>query len=327
MRRWQKISALLITIPTVLVLLGISIQAFAMSRDASRFPAMGEMVDVGGYKLHIHCQGEGSPAVIFDSGAGHWSYSWMHIQAELSGQTRVCSHDRAGLGWSELSPNEHDSASTAKDLHRLLNNTGIEAPFILAGHSLGGANIRVYTDMYPDDVAGLVLIESMHEEQWQRLPEEVFAYVESQSKALPVAALMARVGLLRLLPVDLPAPANIPEASRDAFTSFMLQSKTYKALASEMAQSPVSAAQTKAAQMSDDLPLAVVTARRSFQAFEGLPMPLDASDKVWMELQKELVQLTNTAKHFISETATHDINFDDPDSVIEAIKYVLEVAR
>jgi pimeloyl-ACP methyl ester carboxylesterase len=117
-------------------------------------------VDVGGYRLHITCMGTGDPAVVIDAGAGNWSVSWVVIQRQLAGDTRVCKFDRAGLGWSDPSPRPRTAAVMADELHTLLHNAGELPPFVLVGHSLGGHNARMFADRYRDEVAALVLVES-----------------------------------------------------------------------------------------------------------------------------------------------------------------------
>jgi pimeloyl-ACP methyl ester carboxylesterase len=120
------------------------------------------MVDVGGHRLHINCTGTGSPTVVIDAGLGDWSTSWGFVQPEVAKVTRVCTYDRAGMGWSEPGPLPRVASQFAKELHALLHNAKIPGPYILVGHSLGGLPVRMFTHDYPSEVAGVVLIDSMH---------------------------------------------------------------------------------------------------------------------------------------------------------------------
>ncbi|HXD09399.1 MAG TPA: alpha/beta hydrolase, partial [Anaerolineales bacterium] len=129
----------------------------------------GQLTDVGGYDMHLYCMGEGSPTVILEAGLNDFHVSWSKVQAEVATATRVCSYDRAGLGWSEASPHPRTSQVMAEELHTLLTNSGVAAPYILVGHSFGGIVMRQFAQQYPDEVAGMVLVDSAHEEQVTRL--------------------------------------------------------------------------------------------------------------------------------------------------------------
>jgi pimeloyl-ACP methyl ester carboxylesterase len=118
----------------------------------------GRLVDVGGYKMHIYCTGQGSPAVILDSGLGDSFISWQRVQPQIASFVRVCSYDRAGMGYSEASPRPRTSIVFAEELHQLLHNAGIAQPYILAGHSMAAYNIRLYASLFKSDVAGIVLV-------------------------------------------------------------------------------------------------------------------------------------------------------------------------
>ena len=117
-------------------------------------------MDIGGYHLHLNCSGEGVATVIMDSGAGGNSLSWNLVQPEIAKFTRVCTYDRAGLGWSDPGPLPRTSRQFVKELHALLVTSGIKGPYVLVGHSLGGAYVQRYAQRFPDEVAALVLLDS-----------------------------------------------------------------------------------------------------------------------------------------------------------------------
>src|SRR5690349_15455065 len=121
----------------VLGLVGASYEAIAATGDARRYPAPGQLVDVGGYRLHIQCVGTGSPTVVLDAGLGGSSLDWSLVQAAIGQTTRVCAYDRAGMGWSESGPAPRTPAQIAGELHTLLGNAGIAGPYVLVAHSLG----------------------------------------------------------------------------------------------------------------------------------------------------------------------------------------------
>jgi pimeloyl-ACP methyl ester carboxylesterase len=139
---------------------GAVYQEFAERRDRSRYPAPGRMVDVGGYRMHVRCLGEGSPAVILESGMGMSSNAWALVQPTVARFTRACSYDRAGYGWSEAG----GAADPVSTLHLFLKKAGISGPYVFAGHSLGSILARIFAHRYPSDTAGMVLVASSYVE-------------------------------------------------------------------------------------------------------------------------------------------------------------------
>jgi pimeloyl-ACP methyl ester carboxylesterase len=123
------------------------------------YPAPGKMYEVNGHQMHLYCTGEGSPTIVLDAGMGNYSTAWAKVQPELSKTTRVCSYDRAGMGWSTPGPDPRDANEIAAELHALLQKAGVSGPIVLMGHSMGGINIRSYASNYPQDLAGMIFIE------------------------------------------------------------------------------------------------------------------------------------------------------------------------
>src|SRR4051812_33018198 len=137
---------------------GAGYQWFASAADRRAYPPPGELVDVGGHRLHIVCAGEGSPTVILDALGDGASPQWGWVQPAVVQTTRVCAYDRAGRGWSEAGPMPRDGKAIAQDLHALLLNGKIAGPVVLTGHSYGGLIALIYAGLYPEDVAGMVLV-------------------------------------------------------------------------------------------------------------------------------------------------------------------------
>ena len=144
----------------ILILAGWIFEPIAEAADAKAYPPPGQMVDVGGYRLHINCTGSGSPTVVIETGWGDSSASWGWVQPEVAKTTRICTYDRAGMGWSETSPQPRTAREFAKELHTLLAKANEPGPYVLVGHSLGGYTVRVYAHDYPEEVAGLVLMRT-----------------------------------------------------------------------------------------------------------------------------------------------------------------------
>src|SRR4051812_28359462 len=170
--RLLKVSAFALTVILVfLCAIGTVFEKVEEGRDRTRIPQVGQSVDVGGRFMNISCQGQGEPTVVFDSGSGVAGYSWVDIQSEVAKFTRACWFDRAGYGWSDSGPFPQTSAAMSNDLHSLLTNAHIKGPYVLVGHSLGGLNARVYNGMFPDEVAGAVLVDAAHEDEPRRAPK------------------------------------------------------------------------------------------------------------------------------------------------------------
>jgi pimeloyl-ACP methyl ester carboxylesterase len=137
-------------------------QAAPATTERVRIPndATPTRVDVGGYHLAIRCSGRGRPVAVLEAGYGLSSARWRRTQTVVQRTHRVCSYDRAGIGRSDDRPPESER-TTPDDLHALLQTVGVLAPYVLAGHSAGGAHAVEYANAYPDDVAGIVLVDSV----------------------------------------------------------------------------------------------------------------------------------------------------------------------
>jgi pimeloyl-ACP methyl ester carboxylesterase len=133
------------------------------------------MVDIGGLSLHIHCIGEGSPLVVMDAGLGSDGSVWKDVQLEVARSTRACVYDRAGMGYSSgPAPTPHTNRQMARELHELLTRSGLDGPYVLVGHSMGGLNVRLFESEHPDQVTGMVLVDSMVDplRYWSLVPDE-----------------------------------------------------------------------------------------------------------------------------------------------------------
>jgi len=294
------------------------------AQDPDIGPPPGRLIDVGGYRLHLDCRGSAHPTVVIDVGA--WSIFFRHIQEQTAGEAQVCTYDRAGMGWSDPGPTPRTSERMAQELHTLLRRAGVPAPYVLVGHSLGGLNVRAFARQHPDEVAGLVLVESAHEDQWNRLPPEAYAALGNALPRLRAAAAAARAGQL----AGRPQPGPFPQASKEVqatYSAAMTTPKPYEGFAAEIEGVMLDAKAPGAPPRLEGIPLAVVTAGNSFAAFEGSGIPREAANAVWMELQSELVRLSTTGRQFVSDTANHRIHASDPGIVARGIRHVLQAAR
>jgi pimeloyl-ACP methyl ester carboxylesterase len=213
MRRWAKfiLKVLALTI-IVLIVAGVVYEQLGERRDKKLFsPQIGRSVDIGGRTLNIHCAGEGSPTVILEAPGNGPGYVWAPIQAEIAKFTQVCWYDRAGEGWSDPGPFPQTSAAIAKDLHELLPRAGVPTPCVLVGFSSGGLNVRVYNGLYPNEVAGMVLVDSAHEDEPKRAPKFYLGHNPPRYLWYPLHLKFQttrHIGLLRLIQ---PSPPRVQD--------------------------------------------------------------------------------------------------------------------
>jgi pimeloyl-ACP methyl ester carboxylesterase len=310
--------------------------AKAKARLAAKYPAPGKLVDVGGYRLHINCRGQGGPTVVMESGNGNFSLNWGHVPQEVAKFTRVCTYDRAGLGWSDRSPQPRTAHNLVADLHTLLARSGVVPPYVLVGHSLGGMLLRLYAREYPDQVVGLVLVDSSHEEQLLRFPEALLRLSRRADKLmngiLRLMQLLISGGVLALAPKLFPRQMLIMAAGEDKDTFRGVVSADTKNLAvmqEEIAVAPDHFAAVHAAQITTlgDLPLIVLSHGKA-QHMPGLSAEVNREfEQTWQQLQDELTAQSSRGKRIVAEQSGHYIQFDQPELVIDAIREVVEVAR
>jgi pimeloyl-ACP methyl ester carboxylesterase len=291
-----------------LMLVGYIYEGIAEAADAKAYPPPGELVDVGGYRLHINCSGSGSPGVVIVAGAGDWSTTWRGVvQPEVAKTTRVCTYDRPGLGWSEASPLSSDAAQFAKELHTLLQNANVSGPYVMVGHSLGGFVVRIFAHDYASEVSGIVLIDSMNPKQVsQSLSNSIAQRYSSQ-------AVLARFGIARLL-VTLPAIAPSRPAGEEAYYPLYIRPGSLQASAKEYRGLPASAEEAAAVKTFGDLPLIVLTAKLN-------------DNPGWLEWQTELLQLSSNSQHLFAENSGHNVQADEPKAAIAAILQMVQQVR
>jgi pimeloyl-ACP methyl ester carboxylesterase len=158
-----------VTVIAGLVAGGFAFETVMRAGDATRYPPPGRMIDVDGHLMHLYCIGAGSPTVILETGAAGYSMNWASVQPDLSRRTRVCSYDRAGYGWSEPRPEPRTIWQLSHELHTLLAKAGEHGPYVLVGASNGGLYARGFALEYPDEAAGLVLVDATYESELDQL--------------------------------------------------------------------------------------------------------------------------------------------------------------
>jgi pimeloyl-ACP methyl ester carboxylesterase len=303
-RRIGKALLGLVVVLLALAVAGAIYQAIATELAERAYPPPGEMVDVGGYSLHINCVGQGSPTVVLDGGSGEMSAQWVRVQREVSGTTRVCAYDRAGMGWSEMGPDPRDAKQITGELHTLLGNAGIEGPYVLVGHSFGGMYMQTYAARYPDEVAGVALVDSSTDpDQFSQRPEARESY-EPQKQSFAVVPLLvrlgvslpARLGVVRLLSKLDPASPELPQQQREQIDALTPSTRQWSTSALEFL-APTQTLRLGSPGSLGNKPLAVVSA--------GTQQP------EWLERQDELATLSPNSIHRVVEGATHTSLMDD----------------
>ncbi len=324
-----------------LMLAGWLYQQLGTARDQQRHPAPGELVNVGGHRLHYLSKGEGSPAVIFESGLMSTVLSWQDVQPEIAKVTRAVCYDRAGLGWSDPSPATRDAEQIVSELQKLLERAQIPLPYILVGHSFGGLTTRLFAARYPEQVSGLVLIDPVVPREWNPPGERNEKSIRVGSRILRRAASVSRLGVLRFLAFLLRSGAtvfadplvrlvsrgapnkdgttksplfwNLPPAERAMTPVFWVQAKFAKTIASQLQQLPTSAAQVAAAGNLEGINLTVISAANT---------PAERRAE-----QIATARLSSRGKHLTAACGGHWVMEDDPDIVLQAIREAIERAR
>jgi len=321
----MTLSPLLLTL-SLLAAFGIIFLALgkrAKARLAKQYPPIGEMVDIGGYRLHMHVEGEGTPTVILDAGAGGIGLAWEFVRPVIAKVTRVVTYDRAGLGWSDPSPYPRDTFTMAVELHTMLVNANAPGPYILVGHSLGGPVARQFAAKYPNEVAGLVMVDSAHEQQMKHFPEAMVRMADSMKGMMSVMKLMNRLGLFALKP-NLVAIGDNGKLSNELVAQMrgaMASSDSH--LEAMIAESEsVFAAKTQPVSTLGDLPLTVI----SHGQLDANAVPPNLGQQVrdeyeaaWQKLQAEITSLSTRGRQIIAERSGHNIIFDQPEIVSESI--------
>ncbi len=294
----------------ILLLAGAIYEPLAEAADARANPPPGKLVDVGGFRLHLNCTGSGSPTVVFESGWGDASVIWGWVQPEVAKTTRVCSYDRAGMGWSETSPYPRTAREFAKELHTLLANAHELGPYLLVGHSLGGYTVRVYAHDYPDEVSGLVLVDA------QDVPaaDGPAPNLAPKPGGTSLPALLARVGLARLMEGSLGAIQNLPLEEKQANLAFGVTPRFAQTFLDEGRGMSEGGAQARAVTTLGSLPLIILSRGKN-------------QDAKHTAAQTALLQLSTNSQQIYADKSAHYIMMDQPEMVVAAIVKMVERVR
>jgi pimeloyl-ACP methyl ester carboxylesterase len=309
--------------PVIVVLalasIGGGYQTLGEAADAKADPMPGQLIDVGGHRLHLRCTGAGSPTVVLEPGAGEMSSNLGWIAPAVARDTRVCVYDRAGRGWSEPASSAQDGAQIATDLHTLLGRGHVPGPYVLAGHSFGGLYVLTFAARYPDEVAGMVLVDSTAPASAAKVGAASPGHGGSDAAMGRVAALVsatvARLGLARLYAHS--ASGSLPPRSREEVRASDATAATLRSTIDEYLQATASTQQAAALRDFADKPLIVLTAG-------------SGHDAAWSTAQNRMARLSTNSVHRTIDGATHEdlvANQEDAAATTQAILEVVASVR
>ncbi|MGQ0656652.1 MAG: alpha/beta fold hydrolase [Chromatiales bacterium] len=291
----------------------VALALFVIWFIAAGGTAVAALVSLDTHRLYIHCEGTGTPVAVLDVGLGGTSREWSRVQRLLSQHTEVCVYDRSGYGHSDPGPPPRTSSRIVEELRALLERAAVPTPYVLVGHSFGGYTAQLFAKRYAGVTAGVALIDSSHPEQMERLPIPPTRLNTAPDSRHRIAIFFAPN-----------LPRNLTQEARVELGLALKRPHTRATLIDEHLEFQRSAREVQAGGPFPPLPLIVLTrGERAWPPGERG----DVSERIWMELQSELAQLSPLSAHIVARRSAHYIHLDQPDLVAAAIKLVVDAAR
>jgi len=265
MGRWiGRILGALVSGMAALLIVGLIYQAIAVERDERRYPPPGELVDVGGYMMHLDVAGEAGvgPTVVLDAGSQSASFQWGWVQREVAADGRVVSYDRPGVGWSDVAPASLDAHEFAGDLREALDRVEADGPYVIVGHSMESLTARAFAERYPDDVVGSVLVDPRNFSLHEDFPEEFSeaGVPDEPPLAVRLQALAARLGVIRALDPLGDYAARLPVRQEAEGRAYVASQKPYGGLWADVRLGESAAEALRDGERLDGEPLVVLSA-------------------------------------------------------------------
>jgi len=289
---------------------GILYEQIGHRQDRRRLPQIGRSVDIGGRTLNIFCSGRGGPAVIFESASGI-GLEWQPAQTEVASFTEACWYDRAGMGWSDPGPFPRTSEAIARDLHEMLKRAGVPPPYVLAGFSFGGLPLLEYGGLYPNEVAGMILVDSAQEDEPLRAPKFYLAHTAPRFLWRPLDLAFrsaALVGLIRLTQSSRAQSKNLTQMTHEEIIRALRQQpKSIASSTSAGLVEPESYAQAGSVRDLGNLPLIVLTAGQPLDFHDPeLNRQATAYQQIWIhEMQSKLARLSTRGRQVVLPGCNH----------------------
>ncbi len=292
--------------------------AGSVAAEIADYPAPGVLIQLGSHRLHLDCSGTGRPVVVLEAGLGGNSLEWIAVKPEIARFTRVCAYDRAGYGWSEAGPLPRTGQRLTGELHSLLAHGAVAPPYILVGHSFGGLLSRLFASEYPQEAAGIVLIDAAHENQFERFSRDGIA---ADIRPARLALRVNQPGV----------PEQLPSGLRTVAESLASTNSAYLALQGEIRSLIYSAGQVRATPALPDVPLAIITRGRRVwpDNAQGNRM-----EQLWSELQCDLFLLSPSWRrergesvHRIAFHSGHYVHLEEPQIVIDSVRAQVRLWR
>lgn len=318
MKKWlRRFAVFVIGLVAVALMVSVIVRQLAVHRAERDFPPPGRLVEIDGRRSHIQCTGSGSPTILLESGLDdRGSWAWEPMLDELSRVSRVCAYDRSGFLWSEPRDGPRDAERIARELHALLDAASESPPYVLVGHSNAGLLMRVYDDLYPDEVAGFVFVDASHPEQDRRLPAELRRMIERR-KSEPDHRWFFKLAA----PYRIFAPERATARTAYWWRSFP------DGVLNEARAIDVMSEQAGRTGSLGDRPVVVLTAEIPMEMPHVSEEGNAAMRRVWLDLQSELADLSTNSDHRVVEGAGHYIHRDRPEAVFAAIRDVVTSVR
>lgn len=318
--------ARLVAMLVAIALLGAAVyEQIGAWRDGRVLKQIGRSVDIGGRTLNLQCTGESRPTVILVSGRTAPGYVWTPTQRGVAEFTRSCWYDRAGLGWSDAGPDPAWGDAAARDLHQLVQNAGLEPPFVLVGHSFGGYVIRLYHHAYPGEVSGMVLVDAAHEDAGtiQGMPHRDPPPIP-RSMIQGLSIVLGRLGMMRFIASNRGRPPTHWTVDEwDILTRLGRQRNVLLADA-KVGPEHATAELVRSAGGLEEMPLIVLTQGRPIQD----PTSVAAGVRTgWIDLQRRLAERSRRGRQVLVTNSGHGIPVEAPDAVIRAVREIVITVR
>ena len=321
--RWLKRASALAAAAFALSLVGCVTQHRYDQTVRERFPAPGTMVSLESHALHLYCTGEGEPVIILESGLTGWSQDWSHVQPLLAGHATVCSYDRAGYGWSDPPPTPNEIGDNVEDLRAVLIASGLQPPWVLVGHSLGGLDVQAFARIHPDEVSAVILVDSLETGLMTSMaPEDERGYNGNMERLSGSAVWLSRLGLTRLLgmPVTLIADRHPNEEERRTARALGLRTSAYLTFRDEVRRVPRWLDEVASLPPYLDVPTVVL----STNALADFPPGFQSDEmrEYWIDSQLRLAEETGGTQTIFPE-AGHYLHIEQADAVVDSILAVI----